>query len=193
VNFFDPKVPAEEPEHEYVREPWLERPRGWVGGRVGARLQLARTAETLVVVHDLEAYPAGFSLQVTVRGFPADHRAGMGFHAITTPEWHAGRLAPEFFRFGVQLPNGRRATNLDQARGLPSGPPAELALQSRSSSGGGDSVALEFWIWPLPAAGPVTFVCEWPHGSIEETRAQLDASGIVAAARRARPYLGCDA
>ena len=39
-------------------------------------------------------------------------------------------------------------------------------------------------MWPLPPAGPLEFVCEWPAFGIAESRAGIDAQLILDAARR---------
>jgi hypothetical protein len=44
---------------------------------------------------------------------------------------------------------------------------------------------MRYWIWPLPPAGPVTFVCQWPALGIPESRADVDAELILDAAARA--------
>jgi hypothetical protein len=40
-------------------------------------------------------------------------------------------------------------------------------------------------VWPLPPAGTLAFVCEWPLRGIVETRAEIDAAPILEAAGRA--------
>jgi len=52
---------------------------------------------------------------------------------------------------------------------------------------GGGGPRLQFWrwwAWPLPPAGPLEFVCEWPAFGITETRAGIDAQMILDAAQR---------
>jgi hypothetical protein len=44
---------------------------------------------------------------------------------------------------------------------------------------------MNFWVWPLPPPGPVTFVCAWPRWEIPESRTDLDAGPILEAAARA--------
>jgi hypothetical protein len=41
-----------------------------------------------------------------------------------------------------------------------------------------------FWLWPLPPAGPVAFVVEWPSEGIAETRVEIDATLLREAAAR---------
>jgi hypothetical protein len=42
------------------------------------------------------------------------------------------------------------------------------------------------WVWPLPPAGPLTFVCEWPAAGIEFTRTEVDAQPLLDAATQAQ-------
>jgi hypothetical protein len=39
-----------------------------------------------------------------------------------------------------------------------------------------------YWVWPLPPAGPMTFVCEWTAFGIRETRTEVDTKLILDAA-----------
>ena len=41
-----------------------------------------------------------------------------------------------------------------------------------------------WWTWPLPPAGPLELVCEWPAFGIAESRAVIDAQIILGAAAR---------
>lgn len=40
------------------------------------------------------------------------------------------------------------------------------------------------WVWPLPPAGPLEFICQWPVYGIGETRIGIDGQLILDAARR---------
>jgi hypothetical protein len=44
---------------------------------------------------------------------------------------------------------------------------------------------MRYWVWPLPPAGPVTFICQWSALGIEESRGEIDARLILDAAGRA--------
>ena len=56
----------------------------------------------------------------------------------------------------------------------------------RSRGGGGTShyLLMRWWAWPLPPAGRLEFVLEWPSFGIAESRAGLDAQLILDAASR---------
>jgi hypothetical protein len=70
-------------------------------------------------------------------------------------------LPAEFLRLGVQFADGSVATHLD-----------------RSPFRRPDA-------WPLPPPGPVGFICQWPAQGIAESRVEIDARLILAAAARA--------
>jgi hypothetical protein len=43
-----------------------------------------------------------------------------------------------------------------------------------------------FWVWPLPPAGSLELVYEWPVAGIPLGRTELDAAAIIDAASRAQ-------
>jgi hypothetical protein len=61
-------------------------------------------------------------------------------------------------------------------------------LMQDGGGGGGRRYDMTYWVWPLPPAGPVTFVCEWPAQAITESRADIDAQLIRGAAEHAVPF-----
>jgi hypothetical protein len=44
----------------------------------------------------------------------------------------------------------------------------------------------EYWLWPLPAAGPLVVGCRWPDRGIPETLVQIDPEPLLAAAALSR-------
>jgi hypothetical protein len=51
--------------------------------------------------------------------------------------------------------------------------------------GGGGRWRQDFWVWPLPPAGSLAFVCEWPAAGIALSRADTDAQQLLDGAARA--------
>jgi hypothetical protein len=41
---------------------------------------------------------------------------------------------------------------------------------------------VNWWVWPLPPAGSLTVVCEWPAYGIALTRSEFDAGMLLDAA-----------
>lgn len=187
MRFFEPPAPPPPPEPS-PQPDWVAPPAGVVPGLAPVEFLLARSAEAAVAISGAWAYPTGVELRVTVLLRTADPRVDEAIFSpwlVTTgSQWvvTTGAGPPdEFLRLGVQLVDGRKATNLDH-RGDDPAPPVLM------QGGGHGSDVLwvsHYWLWPLPPAGPLAFVVEWPAKEIPETRAEIDASLLHTAAERA--------
>jgi hypothetical protein len=91
----------------------------------------------------------------------------------------SGVLAPEVFRFGVEYPDGRKATNIGHPPfdEEPTGP----VLMQRGGGGGGRSWSFGYWLWPLPPPGPLRVVVEWPALDVPQTDLEVDGAVLAAA------------
>ena len=85
-------------------------------------------------------------------------------------------------RFGTEFADGRRATNIDSFPGANGRERSDPVLMQRGGGGGGRTWDLRMWLWPLPPAGALAFVCEWPRYGIELTRVEVDTLPILEAA-----------
>lgn len=70
-------------------------------------------------------------------------------------------------------------------RATADGPPTAPVLIARGGYGGSGCWRQDFWLWPLPSAGPLALVMEWPAEGVPETRVELSADDLGAAAERA--------
>jgi hypothetical protein len=177
MSFFEAPPPPPAPRDE----PWLAPPDNVLGTAVALNLLLARTDVVAVRVGAAVAYPSGLDFTVSVR------RRDPGNEVFDLWSPRRRELPPELLRFGIQFADGSKATTLgavwsDPQRGDPN-PPVLM-----DHGGGGDDRRWdqEFWLWPLPPPGPLTFVCEWPAYGIAETRHEIDAAAIVDAAAKAK-------
>jgi hypothetical protein len=146
------------------------------------RAILVRTPDVIVVAGKFDAYPTGvtFSIDLQLRAVTYDfehvpwelhHRAGL-----------ADGLPDDLLRLGILYADGSTWSNLDaRYADFDSAPPAPFVM-SRGGGGGGNRWSMEQWLWPLPPAGPLTFVAEWPRYGIAETRAVIDATALRSAA-----------
>lgn len=94
---------------------------------------------------------------------------------------------PDLFRLEVHFADGKMATTLDLHRNVrprPDEPPGPILLPGSGMAGATRSEQ-EYWVWPLPPEGPLTFVCAWPANGIDRSEAQIDAGLILHAAARA--------
>jgi len=181
MSFFD-DLPAAEPEPR-VHHPWDPPVAEFPAAVPSGPLMLGRTGRAAVAVTGISAYSAGFEIFVTARFRPrAGGASGPGDLRPGGPEPAAPRRS---FRFGLQFADGTRVIGQHGGPGAfgevePGGP----ILRAFLGGSGPRSSFWRWWAWPLPPAGLMEFVCEWPALEIPETRAGLDAQLILDAAGR---------
>jgi len=168
-------------------------PGGVVGRTVALNLVLGQSAKAVVWIPSVTVYPDGFELQLEIR-----QRDGEGWSDPFSLLHHRGsrrpdgELDPELLRFGLELSDGRKATNVNPGTGPGDwdSPPAGPILSEGGGgggglAGGGSRLQYDYWIWPLPPEGPLAFVCEWPIADIPETRTEIDSALLREAAAEA--------
>jgi hypothetical protein len=186
MSFFD-ELPAEpEPEPPRRHHPWEMPQAEFPGVAAIEALPLGRTGQVAVAITGISAFSAGFELFVTARFRPGADAAS-DRRADAPRDLGAARRS---FRFGMQLSDGSKVIGQHGVVGQhgrgpaddtePSGP----LLRAFLGGGGPHSYFSRWWAWPLPPAGPVEFVSEWPAFGIPETRASIDAQLILDAAGR---------
>jgi len=158
---------------------------GTAGGGIsrhcpGRTLLLGRTDEVAVAVTGLSAFSAGIEIFLTARirpsaGHPEEHLRGR------PRDLAAARRS---FRFGLQFSDGGKAAASPGRRPAHDSEPAGPVLYPFACGGGPHSFVSRWWTWPLPPAGPLEFVCEWPAFGIAESRVGIDAQLILDAAQR---------
>jgi hypothetical protein len=189
MSFFErPALPTARVARASVASPpaWLGPPHNVLPGIAPMELIVARTDQTVVAIASIQAYPAGFDFTLSLRLRTVSVREDQQLPHLLGPILEADPLPDEFFRFGVQFANGRKATNLDRPPYDPQGQePDPPVLNQHGGGGGGSAWDIEHWVWPLPPAGPFAFVCEWPRRDIAESRVEIDAGLILEAAGRA--------
>jgi hypothetical protein len=106
-------------------------------------------------------------------------RAVDGYPRAVTPDaTGSGRLS-----VALQFSDGRTAAFSDDTGALPRSGPAVTDCATSSYPEGAAEVAEEtFWAWPLPPAGAVTVLVEWPAVGIGPSSVPLDGAAIAAAA-----------
>lgn len=149
-----------------------------------------KTDKVALVIDRFRVYPNG--VVFTATGLMRNAQRGGG-----PPPWmpweRGGRWGPSdpdrLLRLGVSYSDGSKWTNVDDlADGgvlhrLDTPPVPSLTPQGGSMSD--RAFDSDYWLWPLPPAGPVTFVVAWPAFGIDETEQQLDGSLIRDASARA--------
>jgi hypothetical protein len=185
MGFFEYRPLPPPPEPPRRRPPVWQRPEAAIGGVAPGEIVLARSDDAAVAASGFRAYSNGFELTLTVLLRREDPWGrGMVFHRLHERPPGEG-LPEEFLRFGVLFADGTSATNLGRRHIAPDESLAPPVLMQQGGGGGGRRFDFRYWVWPLPPAGPITFVVEWPWKGIPESRAEIDAAPILDAATRA--------
>ena len=173
MGFFD-DMPAPVPEPLWRHHhPW-DPPEAEFPGIVPIDTTLlGRNDQTAVAITGLAAFSNGFEIQLTALSRPdGGDEAGPG-------------RARHSFRFGLQLPDGRKVFGRHgrPPRGHDTEPEGPL-LQAFAGGGTPLSFLSRWWAWPLPPKGALEFVAEWRDLGLPESRVSLDAGMILDAPRR---------
>jgi hypothetical protein len=188
--FPEPREP-DDPELDESPQPvWLNPPEDVLPGVVPMELIIGRSEQAVVMLAGLRAFPTGLAMNLAVRTRVRVKRFDLNDEVFDGPyrhdrddDWRRDRL-----KWGFELADGRRATNVDPWVGGDPGSLPDHPVLSGGGGGGSDrSVDRDYWLWPLPPAGPLKIVCQWLKLGIEPTVSEIDGALAVAAAARSQP------
>jgi hypothetical protein len=183
-DFFDVPVPPPPEPPEPRRPEWFGPPDNVIGVTVPLGVTLVRTDDLALAAPGATAYPTGIAFEVVLL-LREQVRDPLAFHPFHM--FHGG-AREEALRLGVQFSDGRKATSLEsrfphEPNERPSGP----LLMPHGGGGGGRRWDVSFWLWPLPPAGTLELVCEWPARGIPLRRVSVDSDRLLEAASQAAP------
>src|SRR5579875_1698377 len=153
-------------------------------GTVALEVILAVSQRAAVFLGRCAAYPTGVELEVRVLLAPGAEELDPSLNGIYRGPGRSSTYE-SMLRFGIEFADGGRVSNVGghgHRQGEPDGP----VLWGMGGGGGGGRWHQDFWIWPLPPAGPLSFVCEWPAAELALTRVDVDGQELIDAAGRAR-------
>ena len=166
MGFFDDAGPERDWERRggVWKRPDAELPRA-----AESALLLARTDAVAVAVTAIWAFRSGFEFWVAT---------------LFRQPGPALQKEPDdqSLHIGLRFADGRKVANVGHVPGPAGSVPGNLILSPLSFGGGMFSRSRSYWVWPLPPAGPMTFVCEWAAFGIPETSMDVDAEPILRAA-----------
>ena len=148
---------------------------------------LIRTEQVAVAIGSIRAYPAGFEFALHTRLRHPDE-TGHGGPDPLEPcvPWRGRQVPGDVLRLGLMYADGRRtATHAARSLAEDDTDPGRLVMLECGSRGSPRRWDGDFWVHPLPPAGPVTFVGSWPKYGVAEIRVELDGAAIREAAGRA--------
>ncbi len=186
MSFFDDPVP----QPERVNEPrppqpdWYGPQPGVLPGVLSEQVVVFRTDNVALFVGNFRVYPTGLMFELNLWLREPDetfHRPPFELEGSFRP----GDSTDGILRFGVVLADGFKWTNLDQSMPLYDVKPNKPVVLRRGGGGGDYSWEWDYWLWPLPSDGPLTFVAYWPAHNVPESRATVDGMALRAAAAEA--------
>ncbi|NEK93929.1 hypothetical protein GCU67_07030 [Modestobacter muralis] len=145
---------------------------------------LARTDTAAVMLSGVQVHTTGVSFTLGLRCRP-EALDRFEDRSIGGLLWRHGRRGEQLL-FGVELADGRRASNAS-GEGDPFGQlggPEGLVLNSGGGGGGQLAADQTWWMSPLPPAGPLRLVVRCDLLGIPDTVTELDGAAIRAAADR---------
>jgi hypothetical protein len=147
--------------------------------------QLGRSDTAWVGITGVRVYSTGISLDVSIRLRREVRGVSFRLHELISGDRIRGLDIPSEHRLwlGVEYPDGRTTTNV-QTHSWNDPDDGRIYLSSGGSRGGGRRHDADFWLSPLPPAGPLTFVCAWRLFNIPETRTMVDGDPIQDARSR---------
>jgi hypothetical protein len=182
VSFFEAPPPPPEPER-HVRTPWDGPANNVLGIVVPVNLVLAQSPRAVVTLGSITAYPDGFEFDYLIRSM--DEALGQSLPEHVHRRRADPGLPDDLFRFGIEFADGTRLTTLESRLPFGGGETRGPAMVPRGGGGSYERWEGNWWVTPLPPAGRLEFVCEWPAAGIALTRAEIDASAVLDAATRA--------
>ena len=197
MTFFPPDPAIPEPEEsESPRMPWWGAPEDELPAMLPVAELLAVTDHAAVVLAGVAVYSGGVEFRIEGHLRRGD---------LSAEDWRAlcealiehhpyGGDRSARLRLGVELGDGEQVL-ADRPFSWDIDPDAEPQghVLTRTGGGGGGggrtyTYTDRLWLWPLPPAGALDLVLQWPAIGIGETRLSLPAAEILDAARRARPF-----
>jgi len=155
--------------------PWIDAPLNVMPWSVALNFTLVQTGDLTAWIGSARVYRDGLKFELLVaQRDPSARSAAAGTF-----------FARDSFRLGVSLSDGRSSEQDHQVTSLDEQPRGVVLTQGAGSSSARFS-RFDYWMWPLPPPGPVTFAFVWEEAGIRETLAQIDAAPLIEAAAQAR-------
>jgi hypothetical protein len=159
----------------------LSAPENEVPASIPVSALLVRTGTSALTLTGVQVFSTGVGFTLTVRCRPEALPDGQAdLHELM---WRGRRGQGSALLVGVEFADGRRASNLPGRDPFGSAAGSgDLLLTQGSGSGHQLTVEQEWWLSPLPPAGPLRLVVRCDLLDLPETVTELDGTAIQAAA-----------
>jgi hypothetical protein len=177
MSFFDGLKPRGRAKFAVREGPeWEEPPKGVVPAISSQSATLLRSDDFALVIDRFLVYPNGVSFRLGLLSrlwredllFPLSRGMRMGPGHTSDP-----------LQFGCEFSDGTLWTNMDQQPRRP-GDDVVGPLVSGGSGGGGVGRRWfgDYWIWPLPPVGSISFFAQWLSEGFIEQKVEISADEL---------------
>lgn len=196
-------APAPRPRAErFVPPPWAGAPRYELPAVVPVGQFLQKTPTFMMAVEAAKVFSTGCLFEVSwmFRRTDQDDRQWSDLNAVFHgggPQVRDGVISVDsILLFGVELPDGARATTSSRAMYGQSMPTAQepeqpvFEFQGKGGSSNDDEMGGKgsLWLWPLPPALDLKLVAQWTDMGMAESSIVLDGQHLRDAAGQAQQY-----
>jgi hypothetical protein len=157
---------------------WEGPPMRMLPGVAPTEQLLADTGAITIALGPMLVYPTGVTITLEISDPQAEVAASIA------REWL--REVDGGFRLDVSYSDGPS---------VPVGPPSDRrpdpekpTLVMRGAEGLGRAQTVEYWLWPLPPAEPLTLSVAWPRRGIAASATRIDGALMRRASTRSRRF-----
>jgi hypothetical protein len=155
---------------------WEGPPMRMLPGVAPTEQLLADTGAITIALGPMLVYPTGVTITLEVSDPQADVTASIAEEGL--------REVDGAFRLDVSYSDGRSAGPPSDRRP----DPEEPTLVMRQAEGPGPPETVEYWLWPLPPAEPLTLSVAWPRRGLAPSSTRIDGALLRQASTRSRPF-----
>jgi len=161
--------------------PWTMPGDNVLGGRVFQSLVLAHTpTDVVLALDDIVAYPYGFSFTLVARR-KLGRKYDDWWEAVADER---RRLETEGLQLAVEFSDGTKVEASSTPAWLETAPPIGRSLARIRGWADPWSLAIRYWVWPLPPPGPITVSVEWLRAGVGPSRVVIEGDAVKLAAER---------
>lgn len=178
---------------------FLRPPDDWLGAVLPVDLTVGADTNAVVAITHLTVYPVGFSFHLTA--LTREDPGVICEQALSRSRLEGKDREEIYLHLGVEFSDGRRASDpttwisthggltghMTMPKQLPPDPRSEVFLSASGHEANDREFSGSAWIWPLPPAGPLAFLCGWPAAGIERASTVIDADRLLEAVDGAEP------
>lgn len=165
-------------------------PHGVLPAVVPAEALIARTDEVAISLGSIWVYPTGLEFEVFAD--MKDEWSDLDPFGVDRTRRRDEAGGGDLLRLGFRFGDASEVTCAGGEWAPPVPGSTSPTLTGMGGGRRGGHCNFRYWLWPLPPADALRFICEWPAAGVPMTETELDCAAIQEAAPRARTIFATD-